>query len=311
MTGMRTSVRQLLEQLSTRREFWLDQRRFSRYGGAPDSAVPAILQGRSLEAQVIKDYHRVEKGLSLHAPKQPFGEVVKRRLDSFVPVASRSPELRVREVAVLAKSAVDALDDWNVRGRISDEIAPTVQRPQAFDPDMMQSFFTSRRSVRDFDQTRKVPRETISTVIDYFQQTPSVCNRQPARVHFYDDREKIAELLSIQAGSSGFRERVPQLAVVTAETGLFTGAGERNQMWIDGALAAMTLVWAMHANGIATCMLNWSKRNTHSDRLRQAGGIPSDESVICLVAFGYAPASEYRVARSPRRPTDQVAYFHS
>lgn len=307
---MRTSVRQVLEQLSTRREFWLDQRRFSRYGGVPDSAVPATLRGRSLEAQVIKDYHRVEKGLSLHAPKRPFGAVVKGRLDTFVPAADRSPEGRVREVALLARSAADALEEWNTGGRISDEIAPTMHHPPAFDPAMMRSFFSSRRSVRDFDQARSVPRETLATVIEFFQQTPSVCNRQPARVHFYDDREKIAELLSIQAGSSGFRERVPQLAVVTAETGLFTGAGERNQMWIDGALAAMTLVWALHANGIATCMLNWSKRNTHSDRLRRAAEIPGEEAVICLIAFGFAPA-EVRVARSPRRPTERVAYFHS
>lgn len=310
MTSMRTSVRQVLEHLSTRREFWLDQRRFSRYGGAPDSAVPATLHGRSLEAQVIKDYHRVEKGLSLHAPKRPFGEVVKGRLDTFVPAADRSSERRIREIALLASSAADALEEWNSRGRISDEIAPTMQHPPAFDLATMRSFFSSRRSVRDFDQARSVPRETLATVIEFFQQTPSVCNRQPARVHFYDDREKIAELLSIQAGSSGFRERVPQLAVVTAETDLFTGAGERNQMWIDGALAAMTLVWAFHANGIATCMLNWSKRNTHSDRLRRAGDIPREEAVICLIAFGFAPA-EFRVARSPRRPTERVASFHS
>src|SRR5690606_13272847 len=98
----------------------------------------------------------------------------------------------------------------------------------------------TRRSVRAFDTDRDVDMEIIDEALRIFQQTPSVCNRQAARLHIYRDRRKIIELLGIQAGSAAFRDRVPYLAAVTSDQRLFTGAGERNQSLIDGALAAMT-----------------------------------------------------------------------
>lgn len=98
---------------------------------------------------------------------------------------------------------------------------------------------------------------------------------------------------------------VPVVAVVTVDSRLFTGTHERNQRWVDGALFAMSLVWALHGLGLSTCMLNWSMNNAASNRLRAAAGLPEHEDVVVLLALGYA-ATGCRVARSPRRDLDQV-----
>ena len=41
-----------------------------------------------------------------------------------------------------------------------------------------------------------------------------------------------------------------------------------------------------------------------------AAGIPSSEDVICMIAIGYPPDGGVRVARSPRRPVEQILTMH-
>ncbi|GAA4741716.1 hypothetical protein GCM10023328_23660 [Modestobacter marinus] len=121
------------------------------------------------------------------------------------------------------------------------------------------------------------------------------------------DPARIARLAGLQNGNAGFRDQIPCLLVVTVDAKLFAGAGERNQRWVDGGLYAMSLVWALHAQGVASCMLNWSVGHAQSRRLRGAAGIPDHLDVVTLVAAGH-PRDGLRVARSPRRPVDEVLH---
>ncbi len=111
--------------------------------------------------------------------------------------------------------------------------------------------------------------------------------------------------LSLQNGNSGFGSAVPTVALVTVDTQLFAGPGERNQGWIDGGLFSMSFVWALHGLGLDSCMLNLSLRNGRSDALRRTLDIPDYELPIMMIAIGYARPG-HRVARSPRRPIDEI-----
>ena len=91
---------------------------------------------------------------------------------------------------------------------------------------------------------------------------------------------------------------------------MFVGPDERNQRWVDGGLFAMTLVWAFHALGLSTCMLNWALPNVSSNRLRELAGIPDGEDIVVLIAIGHA-AEGARVARSEKRSVDDLGIFHS
>jgi nitroreductase len=284
--------------------------RFASLAGPTDQAGMLAQSGINLECQLTKDYHRVEKALAMPAPRRPFGSELRRRLDFHMN--------RVHEIDVTARQAVEgsvanalaALEEWNSGGRISEEVAPLgALDGKSPDSRELAAFFQSRHSVRNFDEAREVSREDLESAIQMASSTPSVCNRQAARVHFFKDRNQIERILKIQAGARGFDDVVPCLAIVTVESRLFAGSFERNQPWIDGALYAMTLVWGLQAVRLGTCMLNWSRNHADTALLRRAADLPHSENVICLIAVGY-PASGHRVARSVRREMGDVVSFH-
>lgn len=284
----------------------IDARRYIASAGLSDRGVSAGRPtGRNLEAQLTKDYHRIEKGLTFAEPRRPFGDAVQARLEHFAATADDYGVGWLVTEEGHVPTALAALAEWNSSGVVSDVVAPAGSPIVPLPSDEADRLFLERHSLRNFDAERTVDREALERILMHTGRTPSVCNRQAGRIHLYSDPQTVQKVLTLQAGSAGFRETIPHVAVVTAESALFTGAGERNQPWIDGGLMAMTLVWAMQAAGVHTCMLNWSKRNHLSTALRKVTGIPDSEAVICVVAFGYPPESGYRVARSPRRPVPE------
>ena len=70
----------------------------------------------------------------------------------------------------------------------------------------------------------------------------------------------------------------------------------------------MTLVYALHAQGLGTCCLNWSVEPSQDKAFKAAAGLPKHDAVIMLLAVGHLPEA-FDVARSHRRPIDEVLQF--
>lgn len=276
---------------------------YARTAGPSDSAMHPNLKESNREAQLTKDYHRIEKGLALATPKTPFGRDVVSRLTLLSP---KTDDENIAELS--AVTALNALTMWNAgdnSGR--DLVAPVASELAQWE---LEDFFSSRFSLRDFASDLTLSAETIRKIASIASSTPSVCNRQTGRLHFYQEPTLIETILNEQQGSNGFKESISNLCIVTVKTSLFTGPRERNQRWIDGGLYAMTTVWGMHSLGLGTCMLNWSRFSNETSRLRRIANIPVDEDVICLIAFGY-PADKFsRRARSPKRDLSSTFYIH-
>lgn len=284
-----------------RAEFDADRARYERNMMADDHLVLSRpLVGRNLEGQLTKDYHRVEKGLALRAPRQPFGEAVLARLDLLEPLAGDSDP----DLAYNVSTAREALATWNRGGGVADEVSPKRDAGTRGMADAAQ-FFATRHSVRDFDE-RPVTDALLAKAVGCAIHSPSVCNRQAWQVRFYRGAEA-RELLKMQNGNAGFAESVPVVALVSVDTQLFAGAGERNQGWIEGGIFSMSLVWALHALGLDSCMLNMSVLNDTADELRRRTGIPDQELIIMMIAVGYG-RDGHRRARSPRRAIDRITW---
>ncbi|MBK7822444.1 MAG: nitroreductase family protein [Tessaracoccus sp.] len=288
----------ILSGIKVRREFSIDCHDYlSTSGHMPDDELPTTQRERDITIA----YHQVEKGLSLPEPKRPFGQSARDQMTSL----SQHPHyLQVSEVAREATSeALEALDLWANDEHISPAATPAGVAPMAR-PEL-DDFFASRRSCRNYDMSRPVSEEALMAAVSAAQQAPSVCNRQAGRVRILTEPAHIKAALRLQNGNRGFTDGVPTLAIVTVDRRYFRGPGERNQRWIDGALFAMTLVWALHAQGLATCMLNWSMGATATRALRECMGFGDELDVICMVAIGH-PAAGFHVARSRRRPQADV-----
>lgn len=296
------SVLDLLKFLRSRwsvhKEFRTDRRRYVRHAAPGDYATPRLGM-RNVEAQLIKDYHRIEKGLALREPKRPFGDAVLARLDSLLPRAAREDGDAV--YISYAESARTALRSWNVSGSIDEEVSPRndfVREHVDYG-----SFFKSRRSVRDFSD-RPVAASCLQEAVALATNSPSVCNRQGWNVRFVRGEDAV-RALAYQNGNAGFGHQVPVLAIVTTDLRLFGAATERNQAWIEGGIFSMSFVWALHSMGLDSCMLNMSVSNRRADELRSEFEIPDHELVVMMIAIGYGREGGRR-ARSPRRPTEDV-----
>ena len=247
--------------------------------------------------------------MTLPDPKRPFGLSVR---DRMLALLERSPKADpVRPYVEYAESALAAQKRWNEGGPVDDSISPLMgPQPGSLSAEQASAFFSSRHSVRNFDPERVPSDDELTRGVELARNTPSVCNRQPYRVHWYRDRSEIEAILRIQNGATGFAHVVPALGVVTARRAMFVGPDERNQRWVDGGLFAMTLVWAFHALGLSTCMLNWALPGVSSAKLREVADIPQGEDIVVLIALGYAKEGA-RVARSEKRGTSDLARIHS
>lgn len=301
----------LYRRLASAGEFWSDYRDYAAStawdmgAGRPDDRRDDL---EALRSRLTIAYHGLEKGASFASPRQPYGLAKQAEISSLLTLAPKETGL-VSGIRY-AEEAVEAVSDFNRSGRISGLVTPESEWDgRVYDFSEVERFVSTRHSVRDFDSERGVEMALIQEVTRLAGMTPSVCNRRPYRVHYFDNREMIDRLLALQNGNLGFGHAVPGLLLVTVRRSSFVGAGERNQRWIDGGLFAMTLVWLLHAAGLGSCFLNWSQTNAQTDRLRSVGSIPKSEDVVVLIALGYAREG-HRVARSPLRPLNEIWERH-
>ena len=165
----------------------------------------------------------------------------------------------------------------------------------------------SRHSVRHFDGCM-IPDQEIKEAIETARNAPSVCNRPTTRIYVYSSSEMKEKILSLQNGNRGFGDQASHVIVVASELRCFNGAKERNQSFVDGGLMAMSLVYALHGQGLGTCFLNWSVGARQDIRLRQVISIPASNNIITLIAVGGLPR-KFNVAQSNKVAFDDVVSF--
>lgn len=329
-----SSLRQYLLRLEKRwkliRNYRYDFRRYARYSGVAKES----LGGGNLEAELVRQYHAIEKGLALSKPRPGFGldrvhflqRLVRKYLAEPEPgdvaaitlnvidrwrvfnqghgivhadIDARQVELR----ALCAQHAPATAED--VRGGTIKRTRAELAEATAID---YERFVMTRHSVRQF-APRPVDRALIERAARLAQRTPSVCNRQGWGMHIYDTPEQVQAMLKLQTGNRGFTEEIGTLIVLTGDVRRFLDTGERNQCWVDGGMFAMATVLALHSVGLGSCCLNWCTDFPKDIAAHKTGGIADHEVILMYLAVGHPP-EEFEVAESPRRPLEEVARFH-
>ncbi len=286
-----------VEVLATWAEFFQDGYRYSRFMMKSDSREYFTRDSDKVNYQVMKDSHRVEKGLSFSEPRSKFGLEVKARIVKFLPYVTDST------VVSSANSAREALNAWENESLIMSTVSLEVQKRYSglSNPE---DFFLTRHSTRDFDGA-KIEIDVLVRALELASTAPSVCNRQAWRVDFFFG-EDVSRLREFQNGNLGFGD-IPALAVISADLNAFSGRGERNQAYVDGGIYSMTLVASLHSLGVSTCMLNLSVENKKAKLLRREMNLADNFEVIMMMAIGYERIGA-RKAKSLRYPLSR--YVH-
>jgi len=291
-------------------------------------ASPLSPYNRRLHYDILLLAHTVEKGLSVSKPRKGFGTNKINQLLNFLGhYDERWGNFPMEKAYGCLKSYVDWHASVNFDlGQLGVKIQEYLTRCELLSltpkggvkhiacgttapaPEFQQSLL-SRFSCRRFEPV-KVTESDLSYIASVAARTPSQCNRQSSRVHYYSDREKIDQLLRLQGGAEGFRESVYNLFLVSSEMSAWSGVKARSQAYVDGSLTAMQVLNACQSLGLGACPLNLAVTNIREKNICDAGGISRGERLIMMIAFGVPEKVDLCVARSERMMPFEVLINH-
>ena len=282
-----------------------------------------------LNAKVIADAHIIDKALSLKNPRLGFGKIVIERLIEALKLYKiRNYDLSSNYfaynfgVAMLYKYLeFNEKQNFDVSAfRVSiEKYLPKIENSENYSkrreftkPELLKSsesifpeFLKSRVSLRQFSD-KPLDVKKIYSAIELAQNSPSVCNRQSAKIYIIEKKEILDEVLSIQHGNSGFGDQVDKVLLVCSDLSSFFGLQERHQAYIDGGLFAMSLLYSLTYYQIGACTLNWCAEAKRDRYLKALVNIKESEDVLMVIGLGSIP-EEINVACSPKKTVEEIS----
>ena len=304
------------------RDFIYDYKKFLNL-----SASFGLNTKESMQAFLIREYHSIEKGLTLRSTKRGFGL---ERISIFIDELSNYEKKYGRDLTVdvcistlkeyalfdkennenfnpLIEKIEKILENFSDSPPVKLGGVKTVSKSEIFSTLNFDfgAFFRSRHSIRDFSD-EPVNRDIVLQCIESALYTPSVCNRQAWKVYLVDHtNERVkAKFLKVQNGNKGFGEHISTLLIVTGKLSSFFNY-ERNQIYIDGGMFAMSLILALHSKGLATCCLNNSFTAEQNEGFMNVVEMDKDCVPIMYIAIGNLK-DENKVAISQRKPISEI-----
>jgi len=170
------------------------------------------------------------------------------------------------------------------------------------------SLAEARRSVRWFLQ-KPIPREIIDRALLVARQSPTACNRLPYEFRIYDDPALVRKVAKTPFGTIGYADNIPVIAVLVGKLDHYFSARDRHAIYIDSSLAAMGFAYALEAQGVSTCMINWPDFEPLEMKMQKMLGLATSERPIMLIAIGY-PDPEGKVAYSQKKSLDTIRSYN-
>ena len=278
-----------------------------------------------------RNIHRWEKGLISRPRRDVFAvEYIRRTVELFATEVSSSAG--PTEVVHLTW-ARDVLDDYFGQAEPHPEVdaarnefsavrelvapssngrfAPFQRAPDCPDlPSYAQllALARRRRSVRWFED-KPVPRALVRQALEVAAQSPSACNRQPFQFRIFDEPSMVRRVAELAAGTKGFNQNFPAIVVVVGRLRAYFHEKDRHIIYIDGALASMSFLFALETLGVSSCCINWPDIPANDRRMRRLLNLAEDERVVMLIAFGF-PDTTGLVPYSGKRAVDSLASFN-
>jgi nitroreductase len=275
-----------------------------------------------------RNVHRLEKGLMMQPRRPVFAAGYIDQAVEGLRVATDGEDL------VLLRWAHDVLAEYfavtiptpatdvarvafakvaeAVQARIEPTPEPSIpyalKKARPIDIDAFRRLATERRAVRWF-KPDPVDRRLVEEAMEVALLSPSACNRQPFQFMAFDDPASVRAVASIPAGTKGFVQTIPLVVAVVGELDAFAGETDRHLIYIDGALTAMSFMYALETLGLSSCPLNWPASARHDRRFQALTGVGDHQRVVMLIAVGHQDESRL-VARSRKRPVDQILSFN-
>ncbi len=159
----------------------------------------------------------------------------------------------------------------------------------------------TRRSVRQYDVTKKIPHSDIEKILEAASYGPSAHNKQPWEFLVIEDVETLASLRSIQPWTS-FAKNASCAIIVCSDTDVSFHRDKENEKWsyadVDGTIAAYGVLLAAHALGYGACFCGAAPMPLIIENLQKALNIPEQMRPIAIIPMGVP-------TENPKQPKDR------
>ena len=159
-----------------------------------------------------------------------------------------------------------------------------------------------RRSVRSYDASKNIPRETIEKLVEAALEAPSWKNKQTSRYHVVSTPDTLAKLKACLAPQNQMTVAdAPVLVVTTFVKGIvgFENDGRQTNELGDG--------WGMYDLGLQNSILLLKATEMGLDSvvlglrdaeaIRSLLGIPDNETIVSVIGLGYRNQDPLRPQR--------------
>lgn len=174
--------------------------------------------------------------------------------------------------------------------------------------DQLLELSTFRRSVRWFKK-KPVPRKLIDRALLVARQSPTACNRLPYEFRIFDEPSLVYKVANTPFGTGGYADNIPVIAVVVGKLDSYFSARDRHSIYTDSSLAIMGFVYALEAQGISSCLINWPDFEPLERKMQKMLGLRVDERPIMLIAMGYEDETAM-VPRSVKKELDSLRSYN-
>jgi len=277
------------------------------------------------ESRIILHYHSIEKGFLHENFRYKFGkwrivELIELLKYSHIVEKNKKTQIAAAYLAMVKYYEIHQLnsvdisefylqDDFHLFKSLVTLDIGTIKENKRNDffknnKNDFYDFSKSRSSVRNFTK-QHIPFEMIDKVIEIAKTAPSVCNRQPNKVYYVENKGIIENIFEIQGGLTGYSDDVSQLLVLVSDRNYFYSVGERNQLYIDGGLFLMNLLYGLHYYKIGACPAHWGLNFEHDKKIQKLLNLKDSEKVICLIPIGI-PKESFYTTLSLRRANNEI-----
>ena len=282
---------------------------------------------RKIEPVLRVEVHAIEKGMSIGNVRPGFGKAkaveFMKHLQRYIDVGGRKEyvneccsilyqylDLNERLGADMTdisskikefckKNQAEITDFGGIKELVESDIRETLKQDFSV-------FSQSRCAVRDFGNT-PINRNQIEKALKLAEKTPSACNRQSWKVHIFANDDNRLKMLQLQGGSKGFYEDMQYAILVCGDLNYYRFY-EMSQVYVDGGLYAMNLMYALHYEGLATIPLTMSMRIGKVKNIINEMNLPMSEMPILLIGVG-SYKETFKVAKSERIPYNEYTTF--
>ncbi len=146
----------------------------------------------------------------------------------------------------------------------------------------------SRRSVRQYDETKKVSKEDITKILKAAQYAPSAHNKQAWEFLVVEDKEILTGLRAIQPFTS-FAKGASCMILVCADTDHAFARPKEGWSYedIDCSAATQNILLAAHALGLGACWCGCTPMTATMEKTKELFNLPANIKPFAFVTIGH------------------------